>query len=96
MSEEVFADPATARWIDEQFVAVQVIERRKATEAESAAVNELQQRYKVTSFPTLVVVGTDGLGSHQSVGFSDVQATRRFLEASLEDQQPKHAQHATR
>jgi thiol-disulfide isomerase/thioredoxin len=83
MAEDVFADPAAARWIDEHFVAVQVLERREATEAESEAVNELQQRYKVTGFPTLVVVGTDGLGPHQSVGFSDAQTTRRFLEAAL-------------
>lgn len=56
MQQEVFADARSARTIGELFVPVRVLDRSREEGRNPAAVSALQARFRVESFPTLVIV----------------------------------------
>jgi len=60
MQREVFADRASADQIEKLFVPVQVLDREREEGRNAPEVTALQERFHVTSFPTLVVVSADG------------------------------------
>ncbi len=55
MKAEVFNDKAQADWISQSFILVTVMDRVRETKKNPPEVAELQERYKVRGFPTLVV-----------------------------------------
>jgi thiol:disulfide interchange protein len=59
MQREVFADRASAERIERMFVPVRLLDRRREEGRNPAAVDSLQARYDITSFPTLVVAWPD-------------------------------------
>lgn len=69
MQREVFSDPSVADRIERMFVPVRVIDRRQEEGHNPAAVDSLQQRFKIESFPTLVVVAADGGEPTMLVGY---------------------------
>lgn len=70
MSAEVFADAKSADRINKMFVPVRVVDRTNEDGRNSPEVQELQNRYKVEAFPTLVVYAPD-TGRHESIeGYS--------------------------
>ena len=60
MQREMFADRASAAQIEKLFVPVRVLDREREEGHNAPDVASLQERYHVTSFPTLVVVSPDG------------------------------------
>lgn len=56
MNKEVFAQPAIARDIRTAYVPVRVVDRAREEGRNPARVAELQARYAVRAFPTLVAV----------------------------------------
>lgn len=69
MQREVFADPAEAAEIERLFVPVRVLDRQREEGRNPAAVDSLQRRYGVSSFPTLVVVPPAGGEPVNLVGY---------------------------
>jgi thiol:disulfide interchange protein len=59
MQREVFADPQAAAAIEKSFVPVRVLDRQREEGRNSAAVDSLQRRFKIDSFPTLVIAPTE-------------------------------------
>jgi len=59
LNREVFADKGQAMIINQRFVPIRVLDRQREEGHNSAEVQELQQRYQITGFPTLVVASPD-------------------------------------
>ena len=70
MQREVFADSSAAAEIGSRFVPVRVLDRQREEGRNARWVDSLQARYRVSSFPTLIVAGVDGRASSRLEGFS--------------------------
>ena len=60
LNREVFADPASAAFINQHFTPVRVLDRSREEGRNPPEVEALQERYQITGFPTLVVVHPGG------------------------------------
>jgi thiol:disulfide interchange protein len=60
MQREVFGDPEAAREIERAFLPIRVLDRMREEGRNAPEVDSLQQRFRVSSFPTLVVVPHGG------------------------------------
>lgn len=67
LKRHLFSDPEKASRIAEEFVAVEVQDTRVEKGSNLPEVDEVMQRYRVTSLPTLVVALPDGseVGQHR-------------------------------
>jgi thiol:disulfide interchange protein len=70
LEREVFMDPRAASQINREFIPVQVVDRHQEDGHNSPAVQQLMDRYGITAFPTVVVVGVDGSVRQRIVGYS--------------------------
>jgi thiol:disulfide interchange protein len=70
---EVFQDPAMAREINARFIAVRVTDRMQEEGRNPPLVAELQRRYEVRGFPTVIFADAAGreLGRMQGYGGRD-------------------------
>ncbi len=69
MQRQVFADPEAVAEIESRFVPVRVLDRQREAGRNTPWVDSLQARYRVSSFPTLVVAGADGREALRLEGF---------------------------
>jgi thiol:disulfide interchange protein len=60
LNREVFSDPASAAWINEHFVPVQVMDRAREEGHNPPEVQALQSHYRINAFPTLIMVAPGG------------------------------------
>lgn len=79
MQQQVFADPQAAEEIGIRFVPVRVLDRQREEGRNARWVDSLQARYRVSSFPTLIVAGADGRESRRIEGFMGRNATLGLL-----------------
>jgi thiol:disulfide interchange protein len=75
MQRQLFADPQAAAEIESRFVPVRVLDRQREEGRNAGWVDSLQARYRVDSFPTLIVAGVDGRESSRLEGFMGRAAT---------------------
>lgn len=66
MSAEVFADSASARRINQQFVPVRVVDRSREDGRNAPEVQALQDRFRIEAFPTIVLYSPE-TGRHESI-----------------------------
>lgn len=88
MGREVFADASAARQIETLFVPVRVLDRMREEGRNPPEVTLLQQRYRVTAFPTLVAVAPDGRELARVEGYPGKQSVLRQL-ARARNAEPK-------
>jgi thiol:disulfide interchange protein len=81
MTREVFSDPGRAQRINLMFVPVQVLDRSREEGHNSPEVAELQSRYRIDGFPTLIVVRPTGDPDVLS-GYPGTEETMRWLIAA--------------
>ncbi len=80
LDRDVFSQTETAELIDEFFVPVKVTDREREEGKNPPAIQELQDRYEVSSFPTLVVARSDGSLVAKITGLSQgATGIHRFL-----------------
>jgi thiol:disulfide interchange protein len=79
LQRQVFADPRAAEEIEIRFVPVRVLDRQREEGRNEHWVDSLQARYRVNSFPTLIVAGVDGRESRRVEGFMGRDATLGLL-----------------
>jgi len=60
LEAEVFRNPAIAKDINERFIPIRVVDRRREEGRNAPQVDELQQRFAVRGFPTVVFAGPGG------------------------------------
>lgn len=80
---EVFHDPKWAGKINKNFIPVQVIDRRREEGANPPWIQELQNRYAVTGFPTLVIDSQDGSQPAMTVGYGGPVHFESFLNSKI-------------
>lgn len=80
LDAQVFADPAIAREINERFIAVRVVDRRQEEGRNAPEVDELQQRFGVRGFPTVVFADRTGERGRME-GFGGREQFERVMES---------------
>lgn len=76
MVRKTFTDTSVAAFYNEHFVNITI-------EMESGDGPALQQRYKITAYPTLLFLNEDGGLVHKAVGFHDAQQFLALGKAAL-------------
>lgn len=69
--------------IDRNFVPVRITDRQKETGKNPRLVSDLQKKFRVFAFPTLVIIGSDGEPVASLIGNCSSLTTYRFLSRSL-------------
>ena len=60
LDAEVFRNPAIARVINERFIPIRVVDRQQEEGRNAPEVDQLQQRFAVRGFPTVVFADRSG------------------------------------
>lgn len=82
LDREGWADPKVAALVNESYQPVRVVDRTREEGKNPPGMDELQQRYRVSAFPTLVVAAPDGREIAISAGYAGKQRLVSFLEGS--------------
>jgi protein-disulfide isomerase-like protein with CxxC motif len=82
MKKEVFDDKAQAAWINQACIPVVVMDRRQETGANPPEIANLQSKYQVHGFPTLVVRYPNN-DFKIEVGFANRDNLLQFLHGAL-------------
>jgi thiol:disulfide interchange protein len=77
-----WSDPEVAELVNSSFVAARVVDRAREEGRNPAWIDELQRRYGVGAFPTLVIAGPDGKAIAVSQGFAGKEKLVEFLQGS--------------
>jgi len=79
LAHAVFEDEKAAKYINDHYVPVRVIDRYREDGQNSPAVQALQRRFQLTGFPTLAVETADRKRQDMVVGFLGYDGTMEFL-----------------
>ena len=74
-----WADGRVAAYVNESFVPARVMDRARSLDASWPTLDELQQKYRVNAFPTLVVAAPDGREIATTQGYAGKQRLMAFL-----------------
>jgi thioredoxin-related protein len=77
-----WADPKVAAFVNDAYVPTRVMDRVREEGRNPALVDELQRKYGVGAFPTLVIAAPDGRQIAVAQGYSGKQKLVEFLESS--------------
>jgi thiol:disulfide interchange protein len=80
LDAQVFRNPDIARKINERFIAIRVTDRRREEGRNAPEVDELQQRYAVRGFPTVVFADRTGERARME-GFRGREEFERLMES---------------
>ncbi|TPW04776.1 MAG: Thioredoxin [bacterium] len=83
MTKDVFADSATAHWINDSFVPARVMDRSVEDGKNSPYVTTLIEKYRIRSFPTLVVAQS-GRKPVILAGYPGKDETNRLLRSAID------------
>ncbi|HTA76763.1 MAG TPA: thioredoxin family protein [bacterium] len=81
MRRDVFKNREASDWINQNFIPVKVLDRPGLGENDPA-ITELQKKFEIEAFPTLIVWVADDK-SQREVGYSDKTQIMRFLQGEL-------------
>ena len=84
MKREVFDDGSRGAKVRALVVPVSVVDRSREEGRNPPQIDELQQRYHVDAFPTLVVFSPATGRAQQTSGFGAGDATLRWIEAAAQ------------
>ena len=79
LDAEVFQNPLIAREINEKFIPVRVVDRQQEDGKNSPQVAELQQRFGVRGFPTVVFSDAGGSEQGRMEGFRGREEFERVM-----------------
>ena len=77
-----WSDPEVADLVNSSFVPARIVDRAREEGKNPAWIDELQRRYRVGAFPTLVIAGADGKAIAVSQGFAGKEKLVEFLQGS--------------
>jgi thiol:disulfide interchange protein len=81
LDAEVFGDPVLAKAINERFIPVRVVDRKREEGQNAPNVEALEQHYGIRSFPTVVFVDVDGTERARMEGYGGPDEFRRVMES---------------
>ncbi len=82
LDREGWGDSKIAALVNESYLPVRVVDREREDGRNPAAIDELNRRYSVIAFPTLVVADADGRQIARIEGYGGRDRLVRFLEDS--------------
>ena len=77
----VFKDTRAAGEINEKFIPVRVTDRRQEDGSNSPEVDELQKKYSVRAFPTVIFANAEGTELGRMEGFRGKAELERIMES---------------
>lgn len=80
LDKEAFGDGTIAERINSDFVPARVVDRQQEDGRNPPAIQELQRRYNVSAFPTLIIADASGREIARSEGFGSREGISRFLD----------------
>ena len=83
LDTEGWGDAGVASLVNGSYVPARVVDRDREDGKNPAEIAELQRRYSVRAFPTLIVADADGREIGRFEGYGGKQKLVRFLEDSL-------------
>ena len=75
MKEQVFDDPVRGQAVQTAVIPVSIVDRRREEGANPSETENLQQRFQVDAFPTLVVLSPAGGKALRTKGFGGADQT---------------------
>lgn len=75
-------DPAIAQTVNSAFVPARIVDRQREDGKNPPEIDELQRRYEVVGFPTLVAATPDGRLIGKLDGYRGRDALQKFLKES--------------
>lgn len=82
LDRDGWADARVAALVNDSFVAARIVDRTREDGKNAPWIDELQQRYRVNAFPTLVVAAPDGREIAIAQGFNGKAKLIEFLEGA--------------
>ena len=82
LDTEGWGDSRVASLVNDSYLPARIVDREREEGKNPASIAELQRRYSVTAFPTLVVADPDGRQIAKSEGYGGKENLIRFLEES--------------
>lgn len=82
LDRDGWADSGVAALVNESFVAARIVDRTREDGKNPPWIDELQQRYRVSAFPTLVVAAPDGREIAIAQGFNGKAGLIAFLKGA--------------
>lgn len=82
LDTEGWSDPQIASLIDKSYLPVRVVDRDREDGKNTPAIDELERRYSVNAFPTLIVAAPDGRLIAKMQGYGGRLKLLQFLEES--------------
>lgn len=82
LDRDGWADARVAALVNESFVPARVVDRSREDGKNAPWIDELQQRYRVNAFPTLVIAAPDGREIAIAQGFNGKAKLITFLEGA--------------
>ncbi len=79
LDAEGWNDVAIARRVNIEFVPVRIMDRQREDGKNSAAIDALQRKYRITSFPTLVAADASGRELARMEGYAGKARLQEFL-----------------
>jgi thioredoxin-related protein len=89
LEHDVMTNDEIRDTIEKDFIPLRVIDRQREDGKNTKFVMELQKRYRIFAFPTLVAVGPDGEAVGLLVGNSSSLSVYRFLSRVIADSHNK-------
>jgi thiol:disulfide interchange protein len=80
LDAEVFQDPAIAKDINERFVPIRIVDRKREEGRNAPDVDALQQRFAVRGYPTVVVADRGGERARME-GFGGREKFEQMMES---------------
>ena len=80
LDAEVFRNPAIAKSINERFIPIRVVDRKQEEGRNAPEVDQLQQRFGVRGFPTVVFADRSGERGRME-GFRERDEFERVMES---------------
>ena len=82
LDREGWADPEVAALVNESYLPARVVDRQREEGKNPPAADELQHRYSVYAFPTLVVADANGRELARIEGYAGRERLMHFLDES--------------
>jgi thiol:disulfide interchange protein len=83
LDAEGWNDPGVARAVGERFVPARIVDRQREDGANPAWIAELQKRYAIEAFPTVVIADASGKEISRMEGYRNREALDEFLSDAL-------------
>ena len=86
LDQEGWANPQIASLVNRGYTPARIVDREREDGKNPGDIAELQKRYRIEAFPTIVIASADGTELARTEGFRGTAFLTRFLE---ENARPK-------